>query len=557
MQLYNVQDISARVNQLAEKIASMNTAFSNMTASGNQGKDFRNVMSQAVATNVSFSSGASFGKNITSTLKDVGVSSQSSANDTYKTSQTSANSQKATTDNTYKSNTKSDETNNKTESTDSSKDNTKTQNTDSASKTETSTDNKTDTKEKVTTLQSDEKNVIRETLEEAGQNLVEAIAEELDISIEDIEKAMEVLGLNFVNILNPENITGLIAEVSGDEGVVAIVTDSDLYSSLSNLTDTLTTMQKNVMNQLGVSQEEIGAAIDMGQEENFEETMGQNLEEIPNPEAMVEVNPEEKNPEHININLAERADPFKFDILADKKVETSELINSDAPENIDIDLRAFAENQTSNNSGNQNFNMFGGQSQSNQMSWTDFLGNIAFNIQSIETMTEELTSAVTSAESAFDAEDVMNQINEYIKLSVKPEMTSMELQLHPHSLGNLNIMIETAKEGNVVAKFLTADENVKAVIESQLAQLIQKLDEQGVKVNSIEVAVQTHQFEQNLEQDNDRRKSEESQKNKTVKPLRRINLEELTFEETEALAAEDRLHAQMMEANGGTVDYSA
>ena len=118
-------------------------------------------------------------------------------------------------------------------------------------------------------------------------------------------------------------------------------------------------------------------------------------------------------------------------------------------------------------------------------------------------------------------------------------------------------MIETAKDGNIIARFTTADATVKAAIESQLATLQQKFDEQGVKVNAIEVTVQSHAFEQNLEQGNDNQNFANEENQKATKSLRRINLRELTTEDAEELDDSEKLNAEMMEINGGTVDYSA
>ena len=153
-------------------------------------------------------------------------------------------------------------------------------------------------------------------------------------------------------------------------------------------------------------------------------------------------------------------------------------------------------------------------------------------------------------------EDIIRQITEKITISAKAEETSMELQLHPASLGNVNVLLTSGKDG-IVAKFTAQNQIVKEAVEAQMVQLQQKFDEQGIKVNAIEVTIASHQFEQNLEQGNDRQPGQ-SEAEKKVKSLRRINLSELADEEADEIESDaERIAVQMMAANGNSVDFSA
>lgn len=89
-----------------------------------------------------------------------------------------------------------------------------------------------------------------------------------------------------------------------------------------------------------------------------------------------------------------------------------------------------------------------------------------------------------------------------------------------------------------------------------MVQLKENFAEQGVKVEAIEVTVQTHQFEQNLEQGRDRGSNQENEAGVGRKRTRRINLNE-AFAEEEPQTEEDRIAADMMSANGNTVDFTA
>ena len=545
-----VQSIQNKLNNLADKIARINKA--NMVNAGSvQNADFGNYLAQASVTNLSIVQNVSVNKSVTEALKDVGVSSNSEANDYNKISQASANT-KAAKALQARNNTSNDT---KITNTDSNTD----KNTELNEDMQINEDTKVSQNAEEVTAESTTENTtetitedIKAVLEDTGKELLTVIADELGVDIDDIEKAMSVLGLNYVSILNPDNMAMLVAQVAGDEGISAIFTNSDLYSSLKSLTDTITTMQHNIMNQLGLSEEQMESAVNTDvNNEDMKGAMG-DAQMMANPEAGKETAEGTNEFNAIQLDLIGKNQKFNFNLQVEtSNYEMQKTPEIAAPEITVVETQSMG--QQSSNLG-QGFNMMNGGNQ-NAMTWNDFLGNIAFNIQNIEAMTEEFTEAVQVAHTS--AEDIINQITEYMKISVKPDMTSMEMQLHPQSLGSLNVMIETAKDGNIIARFTTADATVKAAIESQLATLQQKFDEQGVKVNAIEVTVQSHAFEQNLEQGNDNQNFANEENQKATKSLRRINLRELTTEDAEELDDSEKLNAEMMEINGGTVDYSA
>jgi flagellar hook-length control protein FliK len=89
-----------------------------------------------------------------------------------------------------------------------------------------------------------------------------------------------------------------------------------------------------------------------------------------------------------------------------------------------------------------------------------------------------------------------------------------------------------------------------------MVALQQKFDAQGVKVTAIEVTIASHAFEQNLEQNQQGHEYEQAE-GRFKKPLRRINLSEISEFEEEDMSEEELIAAKVMEMNGNTVDYSA
>jgi flagellar hook-length control protein FliK len=153
---------------------------------------------------------------------------------------------------------------------------------------------------------------------------------------------------------------------------------------------------------------------------------------------------------------------------------------------------------------------------------------------------------------------IINQITEYIRISSRDDLSSMEMQLHPATLGTVKIMVQQAQNGELTARFTAQSEAVKNALQSQIVQLQQRLDEQGLKVNAVEVTVDTHAFEQNLEQNQQQNNDAADQQNRQSR-VRRINLGDLdlNMEETGELDESTRIAAEMMAANGNQVDYQA
>ena len=164
-------------------------------------------------------------------------------------------------------------------------------------------------------------------------------------------------------------------------------------------------------------------------------------------------------------------------------------------------------------------------------------------------------TAQTEEARTADTQDIMRQIMDYMKVSVKADSSELEMQLHPQSLGTLHIQM-ASRNGVVTANFIAQNETVKAALESQMVQLKENFAEQGVKVEAIEVTVQTHQFEQNLEQGRGNNSNTANETGAGRKRTRRINLN-AAFAEEEPQTEEDRIAADMMSANGNTVDFTA
>ena len=152
-----------------------------------------------------------------------------------------------------------------------------------------------------------------------------------------------------------------------------------------------------------------------------------------------------------------------------------------------------------------------------------------------------------------DPRDIMNQIMDYMKIQIKPDMTNLEMQLHPASLGTVQVQLEASGDA-ITARFIAQNDAVRATLESQMLELKQQFQEQGVKVESIEVSVQTQTFGQSFEQGRQAQQTPDENRPR----IRRINLNDLeAMDSAEMVEDADRIAVEMMNVNGNTVDYMA
>ena len=178
-----------------------------------------------------------------------------------------------------------------------------------------------------------------------------------------------------------------------------------------------------------------------------------------------------------------------------------------------------------------------------------FLQNLTGRMEEVEAPAER--PVYTQPE----ANQIMDQIVEYMKFNIKPETQEMEMQLHPASLGTVHVQI-AAKDGAITAQFAAQNETVKAVLETQMIQLKEQFEEQGIKVEAVEVTVANHAYG---EQFGGERDAADQNGENAKKGARRINLnlDEIEEEGMEELDDSERIAVEMMQANGNTVDYTA
>jgi flagellar hook-length control protein FliK len=406
------------------------------------------------------------------------------------------------------------------------------------------------------------KEEVGKALEDKTTLVEDAIKEELGISDEELEEAMANLGFMPLDLLNPDNVKDLMLELSGENDPMALITNGELLESINNVTDIALSAVNELNEEFGITAEELTGIIEAIKEENIPAPVTEDgrvnnadpAEDI----AVVEGNDIKTGNIIINDNRTnvvrdsnEKDDDtddaevvVKADVRKDDSRETP-IIREESSESVTMQRRAVRIMDERKGDGGMQEAMNG-------------------QTQGAPTPVQDMTAAapVTEAPSPasyVDSQSILDQVRDQIKVNITEDATTMELQLHPASLGTVNLSV-ASNGGVVTANILVQNEAVKSVLEAQLVQLLETFEEQGQKVEAIEVSVAGYDLDRSLNQGNEQGEQgsrERSSEGIARTSRRRLNLNDLTEEDLEDLTEEEQLAAEMMEANGTSVDYTA
>ena len=315
---------------------------------------------------------------------------------------------------------------------------------------------------------TEDNTAVEEELNEKAEELVEEIAKELGVTVEDVEKVLEELGISMVELFNRENLTQVVVVLSGAEDVAQIVMDEELFAQVNQLLGKMEELLTEASYETNVTVEELMEYVKTEEFKGEIETTNSDVK-VMEAEVVTEV---------------EETDVIQ---TTDVNADTTE-VNNETENNVKVNVSDMSEGANRDTHSDLSHS----EAESNQQFLTNVTNNVVLQNEALNAengMTPFLT---------YEAREIMQQILDYIKVSVKPDMTSLQMQLNPEELGTLQIEVSN-KNGMLTAQFTTQDEGVKAIIESQLIQLKENLNEQGLKVQAVEVTVASQQFDRNLD----------------------------------------------------------
>ena len=388
---------------------------------------------------------------------------------------------------------------------------------------------------------SNHKDVMEDNNEQVVSELKDKIlneaAKKLGISTEELEEILASLGITAADLLNTDNVSLLVSEVAGEGDIMSLITDENALNMVNGLNELVADITAEVAEELGVTPDEL-------------KEMVSEIVKDTEPEAF-DIKPELTEDKTV---IEKPAETVKTDLpvkQTDVKPERTETANN----GVQVNETVTRDTETGN-TGNEN-----------RDASTDYKeerhGNVSENAQQVNQFAPANVSnevPVTEPDNVLshtvtDAEEILSQVKDQIKANFTGELTELQMQLNPENLGTVNLSV-ASRGGNVTAQLHVQNDSVLQALEAQIAQIKESLEAQGVKVNAIEVMVSSHGFEQNLEQGNDSNDQQEEVNENLRKATRKLNLNGgLTDEIIEELDEAEALSAEMMAADGNSMDY--
>ena len=402
---------------------------------------------------------------------------------------------------------------------------------------------------------------LAEEISEITNQIVDKIKSEFEVTDEEIEEAMEVLGLTIADLTKPAELRNLLMELTGTSDSIELLTNVELYDSVKEVTDFASNLFTEVAKDFSLSTEQLTEMINT---ESFEEALNEVDVSVKTNEAEVEAEAEAEVVSEVTVDKTTDAalafeNSDKANANETKPVESN---NSNESEEVPIDTEkkapdkiekpeSFTQSSLMNdeamNERSENRKSFNFDSSKNQE--FTFNQTQAVTNQTVNTV-GDIVETVTSYTTGADTDNIMRQVTDYVKVHISEDVTKMEIELHPASLGTVNMQINS-QNGQITAHLTVQNELVKSVLETQMIKLQETFDEQGTKVSAIEVTV----AEYSLNSQSDNNYSEERNGRNYGSKKKGINLNEIGS--LDELDEEEQLEAKVMEMNGSSVNYTA
>ncbi|MCH5273875.1 MAG: flagellar hook-length control protein FliK [Lachnospiraceae bacterium] len=343
----------------------------------------------------------------------------------------------------------------------------------------------------------------------------QVICEQLEITDEQLTVTMEELGLTDADLLDRNSLQELFLKLNNASEPTEFLTNEELFDGFADLMQAV----EQTLYEAGIMPEECKAILKEA------ELLPQDADEeylTEEPEILLRT----EEPEEEQSDDAKEVQPDVSMEGADKKVASQTETRAETGNTKDGEHTVKAKEERTGK-------VISSETDTNVRNvFLDTLTNYA----AAETGEKTLEAAARIRE-------IADQIMEQIKIVIRPEQTNMELQLNPEHLGRVHLTI-TEKEGMMTAQFTAQSEVAKEAIESQMAVLRESLQNQGIKVEAIEVTVSEFGFER----DRDAKQNEDGESGKQKRRQ--------SFRVEEAEEAVPQM-ADFINTTESSVDYSA
>lgn len=394
-------------------------------------------------------------------------------------------------------------------------------------------------------------NQLEDTKDAFETGVKEILKDELGVSDEQVEDAMSILGLQWMDLLNPASLSQLVTQLTETEDACSLLMSEEFTNIMQN-TDALV---QNLSETLGISKDEWVALQNQLAEltADFNETVDMadgGVQEMA-PQTDATITSQDTTVMAATVQMTHTTEETQNVQPEEEAEDATPVIQVNASED------AQTENNVSEDASGEMGEPAAQSQKTKESSVNEHAQTMEFQVRAEQQTTAPEEVNTVASRTTIDVQDIMNQITEFAKVNLSPENSSIEMQLNPENLGKVYLHIAATKEGNITAELAVSSETVKTALEAQIADLRTSLNQQGIKVDAVEVTIASHEFERNLEQNAAGEEQQGSQREESGRTagrrLFRGELDELSglMNEEEALAA------QIMKDHGNTMDVTA
>lgn len=403
---------------------------------------------------------------------------------------------------------------------------------------------------------------VDQAVEEFAKEVQKEVKELLGVDDAQLEAAMKELGLTYQDLMDPVNLANLVMNLTGEEDQLGLLMNADFQELMQNVE----VLSKNLLQELGMTPQEVAEVFAQLEQNAAQITEGvpQQMQEVTDTQADV-LKVQQTDDVQITEQKSQVTGLTETNAAATESVESDGNVQN-VEEPVSQEVRVENDQTASQQEGQQE------EAPENSMTTEDDASLLQQNDtteksiftehtfqQTVQTIrTDNITAAPTTAvpqNVVFNTLDVIRQVSEFTRVMYQGDTTSMEMQLNPENLGKIYVQV-TAKEGVVTAHLAVQNEIVKEALENQTIQLRENMNQQGIKVEAVEVTIASHEFERNLEQNQQGSAQDEQREQASKSPRRNISMNQLD-ELSGLMSEEEMLVAKIMRDNGNSVDFTA
>ncbi len=371
------------------------------------------------------------------------------------------------------------------------------------------------------------------------------VKETLGIDDETIDAVMQEMGIVLTDLLQPDVLQQFVLLVSGGEESTDFLLDEELMGSFVDLLQLLEDFQAENQDVLMPLLEKLDTPMLLdeflqqeglaGEAENFDATL-ENVGTAIRGEVEPDVQDMEKTTgdgRQEGIAVMEDSGEVKVKVTVTQDTSEESTGNSDSTKQ-DASQMFFAQRQEASGERTVAAPLFAEQFNTQQVLDGQIIQPQFGSMQRMQQMI-----------------DIVNQVTQNIRNQISANTTSLEMQLHPESLGKVLFSV-VSKNGVMTANFQVQTEEARHALESQMLVLRDNLEAKNLKVESVEVHVSDFSFNQSNQAEG------QSQEEMARQNRRKFRFDAGEDESSEEKAVNaEQVRRQVMRDSGGSIDFTA